>query len=163
MIMCMYLLNAGTDPNITDCLGNTPLIAAAGCSTIPIDNLILKSGVHKKITASSENIQVRYFCIRENAVKHFIMFTGKLINQRNKFGENALDYYLLNFESHSQDIILILFAAGEVSNINLQVYMETRKIDVPHIIKPSLNCKNLCINVIGNHLQYLNYICTYLI
>ena len=41
-----YLLNAGTDPNMTDCLGNTPLIAAAGCSTIPSYNLILKSGVH---------------------------------------------------------------------------------------------------------------------
>ena len=156
-----YLLNAGADPNMTDCLGNTALIAAAGCSAIPIYNLILKSGVHTYLldqvkTFKSDPSALEKMQLNSVQCLQLILKSGIFINQRNKFGENALDYYLLNFESHSQDIILLLFAAGEVSNINLQEYTETRKIDVPHIMKPSLNCKHLCRNAIRKHLLYLN-------
>ena len=41
-----HLLNAGAAINMTDSLQNTALMAAVGCSSVPIYKLILKSGVH---------------------------------------------------------------------------------------------------------------------
>ena len=116
-----YLLNAGADLNMTDCLGNTALITA-GCSTIPIYNLILKSGVRTYLldqvkTFKSDPSALEKMQLNSVQCLQFILKSGIFINQRNKFGENALDYYLLNFESHSHDIILLLFAAGEVSTL----------------------------------------------
>ena len=97
-----YLLNARVDPNMTDCLGNTAFIAAASCSAIPIYNLILKSGVCTYLLDQVKTFKSNPSALEKmqlNSVQclQLILKSGIFINQRNKFGENALDYYLLNF------------------------------------------------------------------
>ena len=59
-----------------------------------------------------------------------------VINHRNNFDAKALQYYLLNFESHCQDITVLLIAAEEVSNGKLQQYIQSSEVDVPDALKP---------------------------
>ena len=70
-----YLLNAGADPNMTDCLGNTALIAAAGCSAIPSYNLILKSGVHTYLLDQVKTFKSDPSALEKMQLKQCTMFT----------------------------------------------------------------------------------------
>ena len=121
-----HFLNVGSAINMTDSLGNTALMVAVGCSAIPKYSLILRAGaqmylLHQMKTVKSDVLRLCKMQSKSLQCIQLLLTSGIMINHSNNFDENALQYYLLNFESHCKDIIMLLIAAGEVSNRKLNI------------------------------------------
>ena len=119
------LVRAGADVNASDCYGNTALMAAAGCGAIPSYHLLRKTGAQTRVLSQmtdlkSDNLKLLHMQADSVKCVKLLLEAGIKINQTNKFEENALQYYLMNFQSTSEELAMLLFAAGERLNKKLK-------------------------------------------
>ena len=155
------LLRAGADVNAADCYGNTALMAAAGCGAIPSYHLLRKTGAQTRVLSQMTSLKsdkIKLLNVQADSLKcvKLLLHGGIKINQANKFGENALQYYLMNFQSTSEELAMLLFAAGERLNKKLKESIASGIICVPESLKETICFKNACREAIRNRFLELD-------
>ena len=156
------LLHAGADVNFVDCYGNTALMAAVGCGAIPSYHLLRKTGAQTRVLSQMTSFKSDYaklLNMQEKSLKcaKLLLLADTKINQTNKFGENALQYYLMNFHGTSEEVALLLYAAGErLGNKLKQENSAVSGAPVPESLKELLCFKNDCRQSIRNQLLDLD-------
>ena len=155
------LLCAGADVNAADCYGNTALMAAAGCGAVPSYHLLRKTGAQTRVLSQMTSLKsdnLKLVDMQSDSLKcvKLLLRAAIKINQSNKFGENALQYYLLNFKSTSEEVAMMLFAAGEKLNKKLKESIACGMTYAPEPLKEAICFKSACREAIRNRFLELD-------
>lgn len=120
------LLNAGTDPNLQDNDGNTPIILAAFYHNTEIVDLLFNLDVNIDLTIKNNkgwtaliagcNNDAPAYCSNQEIITKLIN-KGISINEKDNNGNTALNMVSNNINDYSKLIITILLEAGADPNI----------------------------------------------
>ena len=166
---CVKLLvNSGADVNQVNDVGNTALLEASRYGHNKCVSFLIESGADVN-TAIRRGPYSGNTALFEATTSHSIecikilLIAGARVNKTNSLGHNALQYYLIHCHPPDADIVLLLYAAGEIidgTTIETTSILGKRKlISVPDFLlshRLNVTLMGLCRETIRNRFLKLN-------